>query len=102
MAPEQARDTKRADQRADIYSLGCTLDSLLTGQTIYAGETVMECLAAHREQPIPVLRERCAAVPIALEAAFQKMVAKLPEDRFPSMDGAIGALETVLQNPRKR
>ncbi|MGE3806090.1 MAG: serine/threonine-protein kinase, partial [Gemmataceae bacterium] len=41
MAPEQALNTKRADQRADIYSLGCTLYYLLTGRVMYGGETAM-------------------------------------------------------------
>nr|HPM85343.1 protein kinase [Candidatus Anammoximicrobium sp.] len=46
MAPEQAMDTKHADARADIYSLGVTLWYLLTGRPLYAGETTVEKLMA--------------------------------------------------------
>ena len=70
MAPEQAMNTRRADHRADIYSLGCTLYFLLTGQPLFGGETVMERLVAHREHPVPSLRQECPAAPPWLDARF--------------------------------
>jgi serine/threonine protein kinase len=93
MAPEQAMNTRLADQRADIYSLGCTLYFLLTGQAIFGGETVMERVVAHREHAVPSLRKACPAVPSWLEAVFRKMVAKQPEDRYQSVAALISDLE---------
>ncbi len=74
--PRAGSDTKRADHRADIYSLGVTLWFLLTGKPMYTGETPIEKLMAHQTQPIPSIRGACPAVPPALDAVFQRMVAK--------------------------
>jgi formylglycine-generating enzyme required for sulfatase activity/serine/threonine protein kinase len=93
MPPEQAIDTKRADQRADIYSLGITLWYLLVGQVPYGGETMMSRLLAHRDHPIPALRDARSEVPAAVDALFRRMVAKRPEDRYQSMTEVIAALE---------
>lgn len=92
MSPEQALQSKVADARSDIYSLGMTLHWFLIGQPAYGGTSVMARLLAHREQPVPSLRTRRPEVPEALDAIFQKMCAKRPEDRFQSMPEVMEAL----------
>jgi len=96
MAPEQAMDTHGVDHRADIYSLGCTLYRLLTGKRPYSGVTPMQVYVAHREDPIPSLSEARDDVPRELDAVFQKMVAKKPEDRQQSMTEVIGELQACV------
>lgn len=92
IAPEQALNSKQADARADIYSLGCTLFYLLNGKAAYSGDSLMAKLLAHREQPIPSLSGYRIDVPEQLHAIFQKMVAKRVEDRYQSMTELIADL----------
>lgn len=97
MAPEQARNTKTADARSDIYSLGISLWYLLVARPAYNGQTLTERLLAHQSDPIPSL---CAArndVPAQLDAVFQKMVAKRGIDRYQTMTEVITALEDALR-----
>jgi serine/threonine protein kinase len=94
LSPEQAVSLKTADHRSDIYGLGFTLWYLLTGRVGYECESKVETLLAHREQPIPSLREVCPRASACLEAVFVKMVAKRPEDRYQSMAEVITSLES--------
>src|SRR5262249_54181531 len=92
MSPEQAVDTKHADARADIYSLGISLYYLLSGKAAHGGDTMMAKLIAHREQPIPSLQDVQTTVPKQLDDTFKLMVAKAPGDRYQSMTEVIEAL----------
>ena len=93
MAPEQALNTKRADARSDVYSLGCTLHYLLTGKPPYTGgETLMERLLAHREHAIPNL-SAIVQVPVQLQGIFERMIAKDPLSRYATMGQVVQALE---------
>ena len=96
MAPEQSLDTHQADARADIYSLGCTLFRLLTGNPPYRGETFAKLFLMHLESPIPSLCDARPDVPKTLDAVCQRMLAKKPEDRYQSMTELITELEMVL------
>lgn len=98
MSPEQAEDTRRADARADIYSLGCTLYYLLTAQYLYSEDSVLKKLLAHRTKPIPSLRSTCPDVSEPLDLFFQKMVAKSPDERPQTM----GAVIEELQETRRQ
>lgn len=98
MAPEQARDPRHADQLSDIYSLGCTLHYLLTVQSVYPGDTLDEQAASQARLPVPKLRAVRPDVTPAVEAVFQKMVAKKPEERFQSMNEVFEALKACLSD----
>jgi serine/threonine protein kinase len=99
MAPEQAADTKDADERSDVYSLGCTLYFLLTGAPPYPQGTVVQRIVAHRQAPIPRVSERRADVPAELDDLLARWLAKRPEDRPRSMSGAIAELDGLLHLP---
>jgi len=102
MSPEQAMDTKHADARSDIYSLGCTLYYLLTGKTVFEEDTLMKRLMAHQSAIIPDLSEQLAfqgvpevALSAELNSIFRRMVAKRPEERHQSMADVISELERL-------
>ncbi|MGL4555204.1 MAG: protein kinase domain-containing protein, partial [Gemmataceae bacterium] len=96
MAPEQARDATSVDQRADVYSLGCTLYVMITGRPVFEGKTALEVMTRHAADPVPRPELVVKDVPRALSDIVVKMIAKKPDDRYPTMDDSIKALEAFL------
>lgn len=96
IAPEQARDARKVDTRADIYSLGCTLYYLLTGRPPFAGGTDVQKLLRHvNEKPYPI-EELRPGIPTALSQILNKMLEKKPEDRFQTPATLANALEAII------
>jgi formylglycine-generating enzyme required for sulfatase activity/serine/threonine protein kinase len=92
MAPEQARDAKRADHRADLFSLGCVLYEMLAGRQPFVGENYQaKLLAVAMDEPTP-LRELNAAVPPELAALTHQLLEKKPASRPASAAAVADAL----------
>jgi serine/threonine protein kinase/WD40 repeat protein len=98
MSPEQADDVKSADERSDIYSLGCTLYKVVTGDAMFSGGSVLNRVTAHASKPRPTISSKRSDVPNRLEAIYQKAVAVKPEDRFQSMTEFEAALTTLEES----
>jgi len=94
LAPEQAQGI-HVGPPADVYSLGCVLYELLTGQTVFRGSH-MNVLTQHvYVAPVPP-RERApeAGIPSDLDDLVLDMLSKAPEQR-PTAEGLIAALHAV-------
>jgi len=98
MSPEQAGGAA-LDGRADQYSLACTLYEMLSGQPPFTGPSALAVIARHSFDPVPSLRVVRQTVSPAMEAAITQAMAKLPVDRFASMQQFVDALESPAIAP---
>jgi serine/threonine-protein kinase len=98
ISPEQARDARNVDIRADIYSLGCTLYYCLTGKPPFPGGTDVQKLIRHQtEKPYPI-EELRPGLPQEVHNVLNRMMEKRPEDRYPTPRHLAEALDVYL-NP---
>ncbi len=92
IAPEQISNARRADIRADIYSLGCTFYYLLTGGPPFQGTSLYDILQAHHSMEATPLNLKRPEVPVELAALVGKMMAKEPGRRFQTPKAVAQAL----------
>ncbi len=96
MAPEQARSSKAADVRSDVYSLGCTWFHMLTGHVPFPKGSVTNKLMAHaaRERPDP--RKTRPAVPEQVVRVLHKMMARSPKERYQTPSDLLDDLDRLV------
>ena len=82
ISPEQATGEKNLDTRSDIYSLGATLFHLLTGVVPYDGDSPLQVMLRHMNDPLPDVRKRVPTISEGTRQLIFKMMAKRPESRF--------------------
>lgn len=97
VAPEQAEDSRRADIRADIYSLGASLYYLLTGEIPFPGASVVQKLRKQLTEPPPSPAARRAEVGPALDALVRRMMARSPIERPQTPAELYESLDWVLR-----
>jgi eukaryotic-like serine/threonine-protein kinase len=96
LAPEQAIDSHKVDLRVDIYSLGCTLYFMLTGDAPFPQGTIPQRLMMHQSAEPSDIRKVRADAPEELIAICKKMMAKAAGDRYQTADEVAQALSDWL------
>ena len=99
MAPEQAKNSRGVDPRADLYSLGCALYFLLTGRVPFLGKSAIEKILAHQSEMPPPLQALRPDVPDGVAQLVVRLMAKRPDDRPQTAAELVAALEPFARYP---
>jgi len=92
MSPEQAAADRAPDARSDLYSLGCVLYEMLTGEPPFTGPTAQAVVARLLSTEPPPVTDLRKTVPPHVAAATHTALQKLPADRFASAGEMAAAL----------
>lgn len=93
MSPEQARNSKAADIRSDLYSLGATWFHLLTGHPPFPEGSMLNKLNAHSGAPRPDVRDENDSVSENVSVMIKRLLSVKPEDRYQTPDELLEDLE---------
>jgi formylglycine-generating enzyme required for sulfatase activity len=96
MAPEQCRGAREVDHRADLYALGCIFYEMLCGRAPFLEKGIGDLFAAHMFMPPQPPSTFEPSVPPALDTVILNLLAKTPEQRFPSAAVFLQALDQAL------
>jgi eukaryotic-like serine/threonine-protein kinase len=80
LSPEQVQG-RWADERSDLYALGCVMTTMLTGRPPFEGEHPWAVMHQHVSVPPPRIEDRRPGVCPAVEALVAEMLSKRPQDR---------------------
>src|SRR3989449_1759878 len=82
MSPEQASGGGPIDGRSDVYSLACVLYEMLAGEPPYTGPSAQVVRSKRLTDPVPSVRRLRETIPLAVDAAITRALAKAAADRF--------------------
>ncbi len=100
MAPEQFRDAKRADERADLFALGCILYELATGCRAFDGPDMMAIFSQSSSGSYVPPRELAVDLPEPIAAAIEGCLRPSPENRLQDCAGLRAVLRGTALPPR--
>ncbi len=95
MSPEQCMG-QPLDHRTDIYSLGCVMYYVLTGHPVFSAESVVELMQQQISRQPGAMASPSHAVPQFIEEIVFNCLAKMPEDRYQSMEELEEELEIAM------
>lgn len=101
MPPEQARNSKDADFRSDIYALGATWYFLLVGKPPFPEGDVLNKLNQHANDPPPDPRKFNPEIPVGVVDIIHKMLAKAQKDRYQTPTELLDDLNRVNLSERE-
>jgi len=96
MSPEQSAGDTEVDGRSDLYSLGCVLFEMLSGEPAFKGSTLQMAIAQRFGAPPPPVLQLRPDVPVGLSRIVGKLLARDPADRYATG----GAVAERLRDPR--
>src|ERR671933_658888 len=99
MSPEQAAAERELDARTDIYSLGCVLYEMLSGEPPFTGPTAQAVIAKRLAGEAPSVRRVRPSVPEAVDRAIGRALALVPADRYATAAEFGQALAVPLVSP---
>jgi serine/threonine-protein kinase len=102
MSPEQAMGASELDARSDVYALGCVVYEMVSGGAPFDGPTPQALIAKHVSDTAPRLRTSDSTIPLFVERAVERAMAKEPADRFASASEFAAALTSGITVPRVR